>query len=862
MASYVAPSENDASVWDLLSGEPALNLLYSALGGCVVPFLDGLINPRVKQYLTLCLCFYETTGILRVLRLSGLVVTSSTSLFKFMGVWLLLQPVPPMMRYIVNLGTDEDLLEDLTNVDYCLYLYFGPIVVARIMICLWSIRGKVALVSASMVGIWALCPQSLKYPVALRVVLVLRAGWAYKCQNDISIRGLWFRSYEALVRPLDRWEIAMAQQSRERRGHSLKPYAYRALESPRHVRLLRLERRTRTFCSEPTGELVQVSLAKAPEFEALSYTWGDKDPSIPIIIEGRHLLVTSAVDQFLFHRRTIFGPRFLWIDAVCINQADKDEKNQQLPFMTEIYRRASRVIVWLGPPQNIQETRTVRRLIRALSLAGVFRVTGLSDRVKMSDLLPTLFNEEEAAFIALSRLFKNPWFQRIWVVQEVSAAEVVHIMYNGICIDWNTLASAVREIGSDVALSSRMNYEHFPRSDSIETSGLGLPTGPLELLHWQNAAIMAKMRDKIRSGSPVPLMLLMAATLIFKSKDPRDKIFALLGIASDGTDLPFRPDYKESVELVFIKTTSYLLSSEDWFTQLVMSGSGLDTAGSTGRPVLRELPSWVPDYTANAFEGIRLGHITHEQISQREKAGKITFTDNPRVIQIAAVAFDSIRRLGPRTKLRTYAILSPNSNVSTATFTEHMRVFLTNAGAECRDWFLQARELARSFSASARKSQEAADQEFWELCMSGETSDDTSDPSALLYPLNSHSARKVFEFFILTESGEMLEHVGEWLLSEKLSVEEAIKMQRFLTDRFAMTISGKTFCITSTGSIALAPPLAREDDMLVHVRGGYVPVVLRRKGHGGRVAELVGGCYVHGVDDLYFGSDWEDWLIV
>ena len=72
---------------------------------------------------------------------------------------------------------------------------------------------------------------------------------------------------------------------------------------------------------------------------------------------------------------------------------------------------------------------------------------------------------------------------------------------------------------------------------------------------------------------------------------------------------------------------------------------------------------------------------------------------------------------------------------------------------------------------------------------------------------------------------------------------------------------GMPFCIMSDGSMGFAPPLARKGDVIVHVRGGWIPVALRRIKAQERQAELIGTCYVHSIEDVYSGSDWEDWLL-
>jgi hypothetical protein len=73
---------------------------------------------------------------------------------------------------------------------------------------------------------------------------------------------------------------------------------------------------------------------------------------------------------------------------------------------------------------------------------------------------------------------------------------------------------------------------------------------------------------------------------------------------------------------------------------------------------------------------------------------------------------------------------------------------------------------------------------------------------------------------------------------------------------------GKVFCITASGSMVLVPPLTQVGDVLVHIRRGFIPMLLRRKAPGIRRAELVGTCEVLHKSDVYFGSRWENWLLV
>ncbi len=97
-------------------------------------------------------------------------------------------------------------------------------------------------------------------------------------------------------------------------------------------------------------QLVSTTFSANPQYEALSYAWGD-DPKWAfriISLNGADVKVGRNLFSALVHLRSSTQPRVLWIDALCINQSDTDEKNKQIPLMLFIYSRAQGVVVWLG----------------------------------------------------------------------------------------------------------------------------------------------------------------------------------------------------------------------------------------------------------------------------------------------------------------------------------------------------------------------------------------------------------------------------------------------------------------------------------------------------------------------------------
>ena len=98
-------------------------------------------------------------------------------------------------------------------------------------------------------------------------------------------------------------------------------------------------------------EMMESRLGQAEHaYEAISYCWGGQQPSRPVLCDGEALLVTRNCEAALrrFRYPIENKARFLWIDFICINQADMDERTHQVKLMGDIYRDAECVLVWLG----------------------------------------------------------------------------------------------------------------------------------------------------------------------------------------------------------------------------------------------------------------------------------------------------------------------------------------------------------------------------------------------------------------------------------------------------------------------------------------------------------------------------------
>ena len=149
---------------------------------------------------------------------------------------------------------------------------------------------------------------------------------------------------------------------------------------------------------------LQDSGRRTHPYDALSYVWGDWVNPESIFIAGHKLPVTQNLYRALLRLRHHSIERILWVDAVCINQSDILEKEQQIRFMAKIYAQANRVVVWLGEGADNSD----------LALEEI-RVAGGGKKSSNS-------SSPEMIHKAVLALLQRPWFRRIWVREHLTTS--------------------------------------------------------------------------------------------------------------------------------------------------------------------------------------------------------------------------------------------------------------------------------------------------------------------------------------------------------------------------------------------------------------------------------------------------------
>jgi hypothetical protein len=357
------------------------------------------------------------------------------------------------------------------------------------------------------------------------------------------------------------------------------PFQYQALKHPRGIRLLRVAWDPTT--NRILGEFSNVCLDGPPlEYEAISYCWGDPTPRERVwLSKNQYLVITESAADVLHHLIAKKKSGYIWIDALCINQSNDEEnaeKGQQIRLMQTIFASAKCVIAWIGKGSEDSE--------RALEFIGILlnKIKGIEEKehgcgelsfVRMHHELP---QNSDPGWEAFRNLLNRPWFSRLWIVQEmVMASRRVFACGNAVAC-WDDLMRVIRFFRRT---NLDLYFLHSQRAGEPLKTSIGL----LNLLK-----IGDYCRD-IQPGSLLPLHELLMSLRKFEATDPRDKIFAVLGLADNVQDAIFSPEYTCTPQHIFTKICRFLMVRDADLYLLHCAGIGAPR-------VLADLPSWVPDF--------------------------------------------------------------------------------------------------------------------------------------------------------------------------------------------------------------------------------------------------------------------------
>lgn len=598
-------------------------------------------------------------------------------------------------------------------------------------------------------------------------------------------------------------------------------------DNSRFIRVLCLERPRRVAgyhrTTIPCASLLCVPLDEETSFAALSYVWGDPSKTCPIILNDCVFWVTeslaSALERFHEPDRILL----LWADAVCINQNDLVEKGAQVQEMGNIYRKAQLVLGWIGPPADDSELALKSLAYIGRACAAMPDGPCIQERLQLfQHALPAGDDDLDEAFpvAPVIALCSRPWWGRIWVVQEVVLSKNVHVVCGSSSLEFSLISLVWCALGELPLLNAKCKGA---LTDRIK------PLAPIQ-------SSQSRLIDAALEGtgqSPQPLTMRMLRATAFGATDPRDHIYALLGMTSDVEELGILADYTRSCAQAYTVVAAALLQRQQ----------KLQILSRCRNPrVQKDLPSWVPDWSQPApvmIHNPRYGLFsagrctTAQKLFALFKGGRDTMKQHLRVegktLFVRGAIVGSVNKLG----------WSWNA-VSVEESKDHTQVVRTGLGI--------ISDLV-STNCTAYKTLKDQEDAIWRTPI-------VDTEFGLFGPNGRYNRRATKE---MQNAFREFRNPG----FKSNAVTEQCRF-RYIAALLAH-LPGRRYFSTSTGQLGLGPLDVRTGDLVCTIIDGDVPFVIRQIVAEGLVGyfrkrtqyELVGECYVHGIMD---GELWQSKL--
>ncbi|KAE8376750.1 heterokaryon incompatibility protein-domain-containing protein [Aspergillus bertholletiae] len=351
------------------------------------------------------------------------------------------------------------------------------------------------------------------------------------------------------------------------------------------------------------------SLNAKPKYQALSYVWGRSKHLQPIYLNGSPIHITKHLRRALLQLRGDHEAVCLWVDAVCINQWDDKEKTEQVKMMGRIYAQSQEVVVYLGDAfapsfsesfnspsdmgDDVSHTMTPQQCYSMSTFNGVdtglvwrrrmsYRdgsylfcfIQLLADGVDMNSFITGKDRDSLDKVMEALRLFLSAvqWWKRVWVIQEVVTPRRIMILYGSMIAPWETFVKAADRLHDN----PQMEIPSFATDDTKILAEFSRRIRSIE-----------SIRNRWQSAEQITLLQLLRQFSGREATDPRDKVYALLGLAKDKPSV--EPNYAAQELDVFVDTALDIVSR---------SGSLDVLTGDFTMKSNHALPSWIPDWSS------------------------------------------------------------------------------------------------------------------------------------------------------------------------------------------------------------------------------------------------------------------------
>ncbi|MCJ1230814.1 hypothetical protein MMC12_007488 [Toensbergia leucococca] len=355
---------------------------------------------------------------------------------------------------------------------------------------------------------------------------------------------------------------------------------YEPLKNIKNTRIIQLE--PASGSQSLVCNLREISVTDSCEtYDALSYTWGEFKSPKTITCDGHSVSITNHLHCALQHLRSPDAAITLWVDQLCIDQTNVEERGRQVQLMERIYRQAQRVVVWLGDEDG--NSRLVWKLMRKLLHIDETSPAVVLARNNLESLgLPGWRSME---WKNLEKFLDRPWFKRIWVLQEVVVSTHAIVKCGQDSLLWEEMVRVIKRVKfAGLSTSGEASYAEHRLSCELVT----------QMDHVRNYQKQGQQR--------VNFFHLLMSCRNRAATDSRDKIFALLGLGY----YDINPDYSKTETEVYLELATYHVSQiipggrwqrlshpqkAEWLSDLLLCACNAPIQRLQG-----QLPSWVPDW--------------------------------------------------------------------------------------------------------------------------------------------------------------------------------------------------------------------------------------------------------------------------
>jgi hypothetical protein len=416
------------------------------------------------------------------------------------------------------------------------------------------------------------------------------------------------------------------------------PYPHQLNSERKEIRTLTLIRGE--FDDPIQCSLQTVSLDDHPTYTALSYVWGDVRDNSPISVDGTVFLATKNLKLALQYIREVHQDLVLWVDAICINQNDTYERNNQVSLMGTLYSEAKEVIIWLG-----EADETTDGLVRVVQETGLPALPA-TDAENYEESWLQYKNTFARTIFSIAIVGLRPWWNRVWTVQECILARSDPIFRCGPHIFlWERFFDILIETLENVQRIVPNMKEIFEKNPSIKEiflMRLRLSKDAGDQEDFQTWLRMTAMRSYRRKWKEVDNGLSPAsaivATLGRQASVPHDYIYGILGLVSTEVKDQIGTEYSSSLLAVY----------RNFFKAMLIQTHGSDelkilTTISFHKET-DELPSWLPDFSKQSDVFIHTGTYLWSDTPFRSLKN-IQWSDGDEILNLEGICLDVVDKV-------------------------------------------------------------------------------------------------------------------------------------------------------------------------------------------------------------------------